>query len=240
MSNNTKREPTSADHLRAALKRAGFTSKQVTVRRDAYSMGSTLYVTIRDLSIPKSKIEEIAGAFEIVRRCERSGEILSGGNRYLDVSYEDNALRAYALEVVLPQILEIPNGQARDVQCMGQSIRIAKIVNDRTSWNSEIVALDYQTDPARRLRCYYDCKQVDDAQQIHASKLVVELAIELSNAPAEQLEQPDHDTEQPIPVLTPSNCRPLEPFPRVSSDTNRASSSTPAIACQSEDWSAGL
>jgi hypothetical protein len=223
-----------ADQLRAALKTAGYSRKQVTVKHDHYSMGSTLHVTIRDLSVSKANVTAIAESYSNVRR-DQFGEILSGGNTYLDVSYEDKALREYAITVAVPQLVEIPDGQSRDVLIMGQSIKVAKVVNDRTSWQSEIVALDYQCDPELRVRCYYDTKQASADDMIGAGKQLVELAIELAwrasvsaaiatvNAEIEAELAPAHDVEQRIPVIA------------------APSSGTEAAALEaSEDWSAGL
>jgi hypothetical protein len=74
-----------ADSLRSALKEAGFGARRVTVRTD----GSTLRVTIRDASASLTKVKVIADRFESVRRCEASGEILAGGNTYVDTEYSE-------------------------------------------------------------------------------------------------------------------------------------------------------
>jgi len=87
MTNNSVRP---AQALRAALKAAGFNARRVSVREDH----STLRVTIRDASASLSKVADIAEPFEKVHRCEASGEILCGGNVYVQV--------AYAKEVVEP------------------------------------------------------------------------------------------------------------------------------------------
>src|ERR1051325_4992675 len=68
-----------ADCLRAALKRAGYNSRRVSVRGDH----STLRVTIRDASVSRSKVHEIAGAFESVSRDHATGEILAGGDIFI-------------------------------------------------------------------------------------------------------------------------------------------------------------
>lgn len=102
-------EMSTADQLRAALKAAGYSRKQVTVKHDHYSMGSTLYVTIRDASVPKSKVEAIAGSFEIVRRCESSGEILGGGNRFLHVDYQRDLLEPAARAIAEQLAAAKPN-----------------------------------------------------------------------------------------------------------------------------------
>jgi hypothetical protein len=99
-----------ADELREALAKAGYTRRQVSVRHSHYSLGSSLYVTIRDASIDKARIKTIAQAFEEVRYDEYSGEILGGGNTYLNVFYTkeaaDSRAAAYT-EPVKAAILEL-------------------------------------------------------------------------------------------------------------------------------------
>jgi hypothetical protein len=72
-----------ADRLRSALKQAGFTARQATVRQ----RHSTLHVTIRDASVSLTRVAAIAGQFEVVRRDQATGEILCGGNTYVEVEY---------------------------------------------------------------------------------------------------------------------------------------------------------
>jgi hypothetical protein len=80
---STATNATPEQMLRAALKSAGFNARKVTVRRDH----STLRVTLRDAAVPLSTVKAIADQFMVVRRDERSGEILCGGNTFLDVHY---------------------------------------------------------------------------------------------------------------------------------------------------------
>jgi len=76
-----------AKALRTALKKVGVTSRHVSVRSESFSGGSALNVTIKDPSIRVSDVNDAAKVFERIRRCEYSGEILSGCNRYVSVSY---------------------------------------------------------------------------------------------------------------------------------------------------------
>lgn len=87
-----------ADKLRAALKAAGFNRKMVTVKHDHYSMGSTLYVTIRDASIGRATVAAISEQFENVRRDEY-GDILSGGNTHLHLEYARGVLEVVATPI---------------------------------------------------------------------------------------------------------------------------------------------
>lgn len=74
--------------IRATLKRDhGWTGRQVSVRSDLYSMGSSIRVVIRDPSVPIETVRRVAMPAEKVDR-DQFGEILSGGNRYVEVSYD--------------------------------------------------------------------------------------------------------------------------------------------------------
>ena len=79
----TTTNTTPAQAVRAALKAEGFNARRVTVRHQH----STLYVTIRDACASLSKVKAIADKYSVVRRCEATGEILCGGNIFVDVAY---------------------------------------------------------------------------------------------------------------------------------------------------------
>ncbi len=79
----TNPNATPAQILRAALKTAGFNSRRVTVRQDL----STLRVTVRDAGVSLSTVKAIADRFRSVRHCHATGEILCGGNTFVDVDY---------------------------------------------------------------------------------------------------------------------------------------------------------
>lgn len=80
--------------IRKELKtRHGWTSRQISVRADNYSMGSSIHVTIKDASIPSRVVEAIANKAESIDR-DQWGEILSGGNRFVHCGYDSSALDA--------------------------------------------------------------------------------------------------------------------------------------------------
>ena len=61
----------------------GYGPKQVSVRCSNYSMGSSVKVTIKAGGLDCAKIRSIALLAEHIDRCQVTGEILSGGNRYV-------------------------------------------------------------------------------------------------------------------------------------------------------------
>lgn len=73
-----------AKAIRKELKeKLGYTSRQVSVR---CSNGNAIRVEIKDKTIERKAIEDIAYPYEAVDRCEVTGEILAGGNTYVFVS----------------------------------------------------------------------------------------------------------------------------------------------------------
>lgn len=91
-----------AKDIRNALKAKGWGILQVSVRNDSYSMGSTVRVRVRDAAVPLAEVIEIAERYQNVRRDE-SGDILSGGNSFVDVEYDRTALAEHAA-VALEQL----------------------------------------------------------------------------------------------------------------------------------------
>jgi hypothetical protein len=81
-----------AAQIRSTLKKAhGWSSRQVSVRSEYFSMGSSIDVIVKDPAIPLPVVKAVAEQAESIRRCEVTGEILSGGNRYVSVRYSHEA-----------------------------------------------------------------------------------------------------------------------------------------------------
>ena len=107
-----------AAKIRAALKAKGWSSKDVSVRSESYSMGTAIRAEIKNARVPIALVKEIADKESHVRYCEYSGEILSGGNRFVTVTYSDearkaraaphvDAVKAAALKVVSNALIEV-------------------------------------------------------------------------------------------------------------------------------------
>ena len=93
-----------AKAIRAALKEAGFTSRQVSVRHRyvGYSssfnitikdgnISSSFNITIKDGNISEMQVKNICKRFESYETDERTGEILEGGNDYILVERDNHA-----------------------------------------------------------------------------------------------------------------------------------------------------
>jgi len=88
-----------AAQIRAALKAKGWTSRDVSVRAHLYSMGSSIYVEIKNPTVPLSPVERIANAHESIDR-DQFGDILSGGNRFVSVRYSHEAHEALSKRTI--------------------------------------------------------------------------------------------------------------------------------------------
>lgn len=111
-----------ADHakeIRETLKKKhGLTSKRVSVRAHGFSMGESIRVEIKDPAVPFDVVNKIARSHERIRRCEISGDILSGGNLYVDVAFSRECLAEITkkhIEPVRSAILKLKVG-SRELQ----------------------------------------------------------------------------------------------------------------------------
>lgn len=84
--------------LRAAYKARGWNRTAISVRNNSYSMGSSMRVEIKraDLVTDYAEAERLANAGERISRCEMTGEILNGGNRYVNFDFSAAALEMIA------------------------------------------------------------------------------------------------------------------------------------------------
>ena len=73
----------------------GWTSKDVSVVSHLYSMGSSIRITIKNPAVPARAVKAIADGHKSVRYDSYSGEILSGGNRFVSVEIGEAARAAY-------------------------------------------------------------------------------------------------------------------------------------------------
>ena len=63
----------------------GYNSRQVSVRENPGGLSTSITVRLKKPGLDFDKIKEIAERHEKVDRCERSGEILGGGNTFVFV-----------------------------------------------------------------------------------------------------------------------------------------------------------
>jgi hypothetical protein len=118
----------SARLIRSELKaRHGWTSRQVSVKSDSYSMGSSIDIKIKVPGISIAAVEEVANGQERIHRCEHTGEILSGGNRYVSVSLDWELIKREAVKLVAwVEETPIHPSQLRIVEVCGERYFIGR------------------------------------------------------------------------------------------------------------------
>lgn len=89
-----------AAEIRAAYKARGWSNRKVSVRAEYFSLGSSIHVEIKHPEVDETEATRIAEEAESIRRCEITGEILSGGNRYVSVSHSPECEKAMAAPYV--------------------------------------------------------------------------------------------------------------------------------------------
>ena len=76
--------------IRQELKKElGYNSRQVSIKSKPGGYSYSFIFTIRDKNVNYDKVNEFAHKYKSVSRCEYSGEILSGGNTYITVTFSD-------------------------------------------------------------------------------------------------------------------------------------------------------
>ena len=135
--------------IRATLKKQyGWTSRQVSVQSDCYSMGSSIRVTIKDPAIYRADVEKVAEQYERIHRCEVTGDILGGCNRYVDVHYTSEALEARSVQY-LPAVLKAVEERAQHgdnslIPIDGTKYLLGKTQMDRLSlWSDSFLCEAY-------------------------------------------------------------------------------------------------
>jgi len=92
-----------AAEIRKILKTKGWSSRKVSVRSEPCTLSNSLRIEIKDALVPLNEVEAVAKKYQHVDRCEFSGEILCGGNTYVNVSYQsypESVLDPYADRIV--------------------------------------------------------------------------------------------------------------------------------------------
>ena len=107
-----------AKAIRAALKEAGFTSRQVSVRHRYVGYSSSFNITIKDGNISEMQVKNICKRFESYETDERTGEILEGGNDYILVD------RDYRMPVDGSEYLDAVKNALAKLEREGQGEKI--------------------------------------------------------------------------------------------------------------------
>lgn len=93
------------ESVRNEVKALGYTPRQVSVR----GRGGRVNVSIKDLTIDIKKLDSVH-KYEKVRYCERTQEVLCGGNTYVHLSYDWEVVsKAKETLVFLHMLEEVKN-----------------------------------------------------------------------------------------------------------------------------------
>lgn len=137
MANNLSTTDRSAA-IRQALKNLGISSRQVSVKTDYYSMGSSIRIKIKDASISSALVEKIANEHESIDR-DASGEILSGGNRFVFVDYApeaEAALSAQYLDRVKAALAQVHDNYLIPVEGTSYSVGAGRYGTEVAVWET--------------------------------------------------------------------------------------------------------
>lgn len=79
--------------IREEIKKLGYNTKQVSVRSRYCGYSDATDITVKDLNCDIKAIEKACTKFESIDYDQYSGEILSGGNTYISVKWDYEALK---------------------------------------------------------------------------------------------------------------------------------------------------
>ena len=129
-----------ANEIRKELKKNGYSSREISVRKRHAGYSSAINVTIKDLTINLKDIKKIVHKFENVGWDERTGEILSGGNTFVFVDYDYMKLCDFResnnIEQEAKNILEKANAKAKEINNRGICFKLFKD-NDNILYDGE-------------------------------------------------------------------------------------------------------
>jgi hypothetical protein len=136
-----------AASIRESLKKLGFTGRDISVRAESYLMGSTIHVRVINPRVSLAVARAVAARYEHVRRDDGTGEILGGGNRFVDVEHDRKTLAA-AMAPVLDVVLALEVGQSAEVagRIVGRlaendfRVRLDDHVADQLCWGARHAA----------------------------------------------------------------------------------------------------
>lgn len=144
--------------VRKALKdELGLNARQVSVRSPHWG---SIYVTIKTADASFAKVEEIAKRVEHVRRCEYSGDILCGGNTFVNVEFDDAVVEKAAENPAITKAVE--EAKAKPGFCIdvdgtnGVSLSYDDCQNYILVWNNEGIPQRLWANGTLK----YDCRAV--------------------------------------------------------------------------------
>lgn len=133
--------------IRTELKKKGYNNNQVSVREKRGGYDRSFVLTVRDRAVNIQEVKEIAKSFESVSRCERSYEVLSGGNCWVSVEMSEKVQKELAEKYLW--LLECVKELEVD-----SSVRIGRF-DIYMNYNNHYQVYDLQTERFFKNQYYY-------------------------------------------------------------------------------------
>lgn len=111
-----------AIRIREALKKIGYSSRAVSVKVNYFGTSSSIDVTIKKRGIDLAVVKKIADGQESIDRCKYSGDILAGGNCYVDTRYCSKLKRKIeeeSNELASAGFKRVVDGQGYEIEVLG-------------------------------------------------------------------------------------------------------------------------
>jgi hypothetical protein len=144
--------------IRKTLKGLGYSARDVSVRTSKYSLGSSIRIEIKTARTPRALVEAVAGKLERVSRCSMSGEILSGGNRFVFVDYGAELLRRVR-EAVSADLAKLSPGEVIAYRTADDGIEARRMGEGRTAFSVAELGIEagsvYAIDTAANVIAYW-------------------------------------------------------------------------------------
>ncbi len=101
------KEKTIAQQIKAEIiAKTSLKYRGVSVKGDNCGYSEAINIEVKDERFPLSVVENIAKQYQSIDRCEASGEVLMGGNTFVNVSYPWDMELSEEYEAELLQIIQ--------------------------------------------------------------------------------------------------------------------------------------
>lgn len=135
---------TTIQTIRNEIKKAGYTSRQVNVRKKDCGYSESIHITIKDANININIIKSIALQYENFERDDHTYEILEGGNTYIFVEYEYGILEE-AAKPLIPICEKVQNNPKYYGETIAKNEKsIVTYIPDSELGNSIVLIEGYQ------------------------------------------------------------------------------------------------
>lgn len=136
-----------AKELRSKLKEIGYSSRMVSVR----SSYNSIDLSIKSVDVDFKTVEDLANKYESIHRDKATGEILSGGNIYVNVEYDYDFKESFSNEFIeKAKEIEVNIKDSNDFD----NIDICKNITAYASDYNMIIFRVYLNNEVKRMKCH--------------------------------------------------------------------------------------